>query len=60
MNKSLLESGGDILVVFSILRSTEIVAKGDDPSFIAAAHPEKGKTLYQEFIDCHREDGRVG
>ncbi len=51
MNKSLLESGGDILVVSQFTLYGDC-RKGRRPSFIAAAHPEKGKTLYQEFIDA--------
>jgi D-tyrosyl-tRNA(Tyr) deacylase len=49
MNRSLLESGGDAIVVsqFTLLASTK---KGNRPSYIAAARPEKAVPLYEEFI----------
>jgi D-tyrosyl-tRNA(Tyr) deacylase len=51
MNKSILESGGEILVVSQFTLYGDC-RKGRRPSFIAAAPPEKGKTLYQEFIEA--------
>jgi D-tyrosyl-tRNA(Tyr) deacylase len=51
MNRSLLESGGEILVVSQFTLYGDC-RKGRRPSFIAAAPPEKGKTLYQEFIEA--------
>ena len=49
MNRSIQESGGDILVVsqFTLHASTK---KGNRPSYIRAARPEKAIPLYQEFI----------
>ena len=48
MNLSLLETGGEVLSVsqFTLYGDTR---KGRRPSFIEAAGPEKGNTLYQEF-----------
>ncbi|MGD9486919.1 MAG: D-aminoacyl-tRNA deacylase [Calditrichaceae bacterium] len=49
MNRSLLETGGEILAVsqFTLLGDTK---KGRRPSFIAAAGPEKGNDYYERFI----------
>lgn len=49
MNKSLLESGGDIIVVsqFTLHASTK---KGNRPSYIKAAKPEVATPLYENFI----------
>lgn len=48
MNKSILESGGEILAVsqFTLLASTK---KGNRPSYIRAAKPEISIPLYEEF-----------
>ena len=48
MNKSILESGGDILAVsqFTLMASTK---KGNRPSYIRAAKPEISVPLYEEF-----------
>ncbi len=50
MNLSLLESGGDAIVVsqFTLLANTK---KGNRPSYIAAARPETAIPLYEQFID---------
>ncbi|MCX6252765.1 MAG: D-aminoacyl-tRNA deacylase [Bacteroidetes bacterium] len=49
MNRSVQESGGDILVVsqFTLHASTK---KGNRPSYIRAAKPEIAIPLYQEFL----------
>ncbi|OGQ36500.1 MAG: D-tyrosyl-tRNA(Tyr) deacylase [Deltaproteobacteria bacterium RIFCSPHIGHO2_12_FULL_43_9] len=49
MNRSLLEAGGEILVVsqFTLYADTR---KGRRPSFTDAADPEKGNNLYQYFV----------
>jgi len=50
MNRSLLDARGDILCIsqFTLLGDTR---KGRRPSFIQAAHPEKGELFYQKFVD---------
>lgn len=48
MNRSILEVGGDMLVVsqFTLYASTK---KGNRPSYIAAAKPEIAIPLYEQF-----------
>lgn len=48
MNRSLLESGGQMLVIsqFTLLADCR---KGRRPSFVAAARPEQADRLYQVF-----------
>lgn len=48
MNKSILEDGGDILVIsqFTLHASTK---KGNRPSYIKAARPETAIPLYERF-----------
>lgn len=49
MNKSLLDVGGEVLVIsqFTLHASTK---KGNRPSFIAAAKSEQAISLYEQFI----------
>jgi D-tyrosyl-tRNA(Tyr) deacylase len=49
MNNSILDSGGDIIVVsqFTLQASTK---KGNRPSFIKAARPEKAIPMYESFV----------
>lgn len=49
MNRSILESGGDILLIsqFTLHASTR---KGNRPSYIQAARPEQAIPLYNRFI----------
>lgn len=50
MNRSILEDGGEILVVsqFTLMASTK---KGNRPSYIRAAKPEISVPLYEEFCE---------
>lgn len=50
MNNSILDSGGDILLIsqFTLHASTK---KGNRPSYIQAAHPDYAIPLYEKFID---------
>ncbi len=65
MNRSLLESGGAMLVVsqFTLYGDTR---KGRRPSFIGAAGPEVAVPLYEAFLEAVRalgvrvESGRFG
>ena len=49
MNKSLLDVGGDILLIsqFTLHGSTK---KGNRPSFIKAAKPDFANVMYEKFI----------
>ncbi|MDP4011623.1 MAG: D-aminoacyl-tRNA deacylase [Candidatus Roizmanbacteria bacterium] len=49
MNTSILETGGEILVVsqFTLCADTQ---KGRRPSYLNAMRPEEAKTLYGQFI----------
>ena len=48
MNKSITESGGEVIVVsqFTLYAKTK---KGNRPSYIKAARPEQAIALYQQF-----------
>ncbi|MFI5150672.1 MAG: D-aminoacyl-tRNA deacylase [Bacteroidia bacterium] len=49
MNKSVLESGGDILLI-SQFTLHALTKKGNRPSYIKAARPEQAIPLYEKFI----------
>lgn len=55
MNKSLLDSGGDVLLIsqFTLHASTK---KGNRPSYIKAAKPDIAIPLYEKFISQLRAD----
>lgn len=58
MNCSVIDTGGEALVVsqFTLQASTK---KGNRPSFIAAARPERAVPLYEAFVEeLSREIGR--
>lgn len=56
MNRSLLDCGGELLVVsqFTLLGDCR---KGRRPSFIQAADPETANRLYETFVENAREKG---
>ena len=56
MNRSLLETGGEMLVVsqFTLLGECR---KGRRPSFVDAAGPDKANTLYEHFVNQVRRKG---
>jgi D-tyrosyl-tRNA(Tyr) deacylase len=56
MNRSLIENGGEMLVVsqFTLLGDCR---KGRRPSFVQAADPETANRLYEYFITKTREKG---
>lgn len=56
MNRSLLETGGQMLVVsqFTLLGDCR---KGRRPSFVAAAEPGQATALYEQFIEAVRNLG---
>ncbi|MEG1587362.1 MAG: D-aminoacyl-tRNA deacylase [Bacteroidales bacterium] len=49
MNRSVIDAGGDILIV-SQFTLHAMTAKGNRPSYIKAARPEKAIPLYESFI----------
>lgn len=56
MNRSLLETGGELLAVsqFTLLADCR---KGRRPSFIEAAKAEKATALYERFVNRVRAEG---
>jgi D-aminoacyl-tRNA deacylase len=55
MNKSLLDTGGNILLIsqFTLHASTK---KGNRPSYIKAARPEVAIPIYEQFINQLEQD----
>jgi D-tyrosyl-tRNA(Tyr) deacylase len=49
MNRSVLDTGGAVLAVSQFTLYGDC-SKGNRPSYIAAARPEKGQALYEEYV----------
>ncbi len=54
MNRSLLETGGSLLVVSQFTLAGNC-AKGRRPSFDTAAPPQEGKRLYDYFVEAAKK-----
>ncbi len=56
MNRSVLDTGGAVLAVsqFTLLADTR---KGNRPSFLGAAPPERAEPLYEAFVEALRDLG---
>ena len=49
MNKSLLDIGGEALIVSQFTLAAD-TSRGNRPGFSAAAKPDVGRALYQQFV----------
>ena len=58
MNRSLLDTGGELLVV-SQFTLYALTARGNRPSYIRAAGPDTAIPLYEYFLsECEKQSGR--
>lgn len=55
MNRSVVDAGGDILVV-SQFTLHALTRKGNRPSYIRAARPEQAQPLYEKFVALLQND----
>ena len=56
MNKSILDIGGEILVISQFTLCADI-RKGNRPSFTDSAPPQEANRLYEYFCKCLRSNG---
>jgi D-aminoacyl-tRNA deacylase len=56
LNRSLIDCQGEMLVVSQFTLYGDC-RKGRRPSFVKAAAPEKGESLYRRFVDQVRQEG---
>ncbi len=56
MNKSILDVGGEILVISQFTLCADI-RKGNRPSFTDSAPPQEADELYRYFCSCLKENG---
>lgn len=56
MNKSILDIGGEILVISQFTLCADI-RKGNRPSFTDSAAPDEANRLYEHFCECLRANG---
>ena len=56
MNRSLLQSGGEALVVSQFTLYGDC-SKGRRPSFVGAARPEHAEPTYEAFCEALRAEG---